>query len=91
MTQRLVNCDNANLDKLARASSRHSVAIKKIKSAHRWKKLPEVLREIGELRIKHPEASLEALGKMCEPPIGKSGVNNRFNRIVEYAEGLGKD
>ena len=91
LTQRLVNCDNANLDKLARASSRHSVAIKKIKSAHRWKKLPEVLREIGELRIKHPEASLEALGKMCEPPIGKSGVNHRLNRIVEYAEGLGKD
>lgn len=91
LTQRLVNCDNANLDKLARASSRHIVAIKKIKSAHRWKKLPEVLCEIGELRIKHPEASLEALGKMCEPPIGKSGVNHRLNRIVDYAESLGKD
>lgn len=90
-TQRLVNCDNANLNKVATASSRHRIAIKKIKAAHRWQKLPEVLREIGELRIKHPEASLEDLGKMTEPPIGKSGVNHRLNRIVEYAEGLGKD
>lgn len=90
-TQRLVNCDNANLNKLAKASSRHIVAIKKIKAARRWSQLPEVLREIGELRLKHPEASLEALGTMTEQKIGKSGVNHRLNRIVEYSEGLGKD
>lgn len=90
-TQRLVNCDNANLNKLAMASSRHIVAIKTIKAAHRWAKLPEVLREIGELRLKHPEMGLEALGTLTDPPIGKSGVNHRLNRIVEYAEGLRKD
>lgn len=90
-TQRLVNCDNANLNKLAKASSRHIVAIKKIKSARKWSRLPEVLREIGELRLKHPEASLETLGTMTEQRIGKSGVNHRLNRIVEYSDSLGKD
>lgn len=90
-TQRLVNCDNANLDKLARASLKHVVAIKKIKAARKWQKLPDVLREIGELRLKHPDISLEALGELTEQKIGKSGVNHRLNRIVEYAETLGKD
>ncbi len=90
-TQRLVNCDNANLDKLARASLKHIVAIRKIKAAHRWQKLPDVLREIGELRLKHPDISLGALGQLTDPKIGKSGVNHRLNRIVEYAESLGKD
>lgn len=90
-TQRQVNCDSANLEKLAKASSRHIAAIKQIKAAHKWSAMPEVLREIGELRLKHPDLSLEALGKMTEQGIGKSGVNHRLNRIVEYAEFIRKD
>lgn len=89
--QRQVNCDSANLNKLAMASSRHVTAIKKIKAAGKWQALPEVLREIGGLRLKYPDVSLETLGTMTEPKIGKSGVNHRLNRIVEYATTLGKD
>lgn len=89
--QRMVNCDSANLNKLAKASSRHIAAIKKIKAAHKWSSMPEVLREIGELRLKHPDLSLEALGKMTGHGIGKSGVNHRLNRIVEYAESIERD
>lgn len=86
--QRQVNCDSANLDKLAKASSKHITAIKQIKAARKWSKLPDVLREIGELRLKYPDLSLEALGKMTEQGIGKSGVNHRLNRIVEYANSI---
>lgn len=89
--QRQVNCDSANLEKLARASSRHIAAIKQIKAAHKWSAMPGVLREIGELRLKNPDLSLEALGKMTEQGIGKSGVNHRLNRIVEYAESVRKE
>lgn len=89
--QRQVNCDSANMDKLAKASSKHIEAIKLIKSAHKWSSLPDVLREIGELRLKNPDVSLEALGKMTKQGIGKSGVNHRLNRIVEYAESIRKD
>ena len=85
---RQVNCDSANLNKLAKASSRHIMAIKKIKDAGKWESIPEVLREIGELRLENPEASLEALGRMTKQGIGKSGVNHRLNRIIEFAEGL---
>ena len=89
--QRQVNCDSANLEKLVKASTKHINAIKQIKAAHKWSALPEVLREIGELRLKNPEVSLDALGKMTEQGIGKSGVNHRLNRIVEYAQTLRKD
>ena len=90
-TQRRVNCDSANLDKQSKASSRHLMAIKKIKSARKWSAMPDVLREIGDLRLKYPEASLEELGRMTEQGIGKSGVNHRLSRITEYAKSLGKD
>ena len=48
-------------------------------------KLPDVLREIGELREENPDISLKELGEMLDPPIGKSGVNHRLNRIIEIA------
>ena len=85
---RQVNCDSANLNKQAKASSKQIAAIKKIKSAHKWQILPDVLREIGELRLKYPDVSMEELGKMTSQGIGKSGVNHRLSRIIGYAESI---
>ena len=84
--QRRVNCDSANLSKLAAASAKQIAAIRKIKAARKWSALPEVLRETGDLRLKYPDASLEELGRMSEPEIGKSGVNHRLKRIMAYAD-----
>ncbi len=85
---RRVNCENANTNKAARASSRHLFAIKKIRSSGEWDKLPDVLKEIGELREEYPEDSLKELGEKTAPPIGKSGVNHRLNRILEIADSI---
>lgn len=84
--QRRVNCDSANLSKQAKASALQISAIKRIKKAGKWSRLPQVLQEIGELRLKHPDLSLEELGEYADPPIGKSGVNHRLKRIIDYSE-----
>ena len=44
---------------------------------------PNVMQEIGRLRMLHPEASLEELGQMLEKPVGKSGVNHRLRKLME--------
>lgn len=85
---RRVNCENANMDKSAKASSKHMQAIKLVRKSGKWEKLPDVLREIGDLREENPDVSLKELGEMANPPIGKSGVNHRLNRIIEIAAGL---
>lgn len=85
---RKVNFESANLGKSIKAASKHIKAINAIKQAGKWDKLPEVLKEIGELRIENQEASLKELGEMINPPIGKSGVNHRLNRLLEAAQGL---
>ena len=85
---RRVNCDSANADKLARAASRHIAAVKRIKAAGKWDSLPDTLREIGELRYEYPEESLKELGERLDPPIGKSGVNHRLNRLKSFADAL---
>ena len=68
--QRRVNCDSANLSKQAKASAIQISAIKRIKKARKWGRLPQVLQEMGELRLKHPDLSLEELGEHADPPIG---------------------
>lgn len=85
---RRVNCENANTNKAAKAASKHLFAISKIKKAKKWDKLPDVLKEIAELREEYPEDNLKELGEKTNPPIGKSGVNHRLNRILEIAEDL---
>lgn len=85
---RRVNCENANADKVAKAGARHMAAIRKIKEANMWSSLPSSLQEIGNLREQYPEDGLKSLGEKLNPPIGKSGVNHRLERILQIAESL---
>jgi DNA-binding protein WhiA len=85
---RIVNCETANLSKTIDASMRQIEHIELIKSKMGLNKLPNSLREIAELRLDNPDASLKEIGAMLNPPIGKSGVNHRFRKIEEIANEL---
>lgn len=85
---RKVNCENANLDKLAQAASKQIHAITKIQKTVGLAALSDTLREMAELRLEYPEDSLKELGERLSPPIGKSGVNHRLDRIMEFAARL---
>ena len=50
--------------------------------------LPPKLRAAAELRLEYPEASLTQLGEMMDPPMKKSGINNRLRKIEEIANKL---
>lgn len=84
---RIVNCETANLNKTINASIEQIEAIKKLKKSRKFSKMDEPLKEIAELRLKNPNASLIELGKMLEKPVGKSGVNYRLKKIMEIANG----
>ena len=60
-------------------------AINKLKKSGKFNELPENLKEIANLRIANPEASLVELGQMLKEPIGKSGVNYRLNTIIKMS------
>lgn len=85
---RIVNCETANLNKTIDAAIEQIRSIKLIKQKHKFNTLPEGLKEVAELREKHPEASYEELGKMLLKPIGKSGVSHRLNKINQIAKEL---
>ncbi len=85
---RLVNCDTANIEKTINASQKYIEAIEYIKSREALSTLPSELREVSELRIKFTQASLNELASKCQPPITKSGMKHRLEKILQYAEEL---
>ena len=83
---RIVNCETANLSKTVSAAVKQIEAIEKLKEIGKFNNLPDNLKEIANLRIKNPEASLTELGKMLKKPIGKSGVNYRLKILIDLAQ-----
>lgn len=87
---RVVNCETANLTKTADAAYEHIQAINSIEKSVGLDYLDDKLREIAEVRVENPEATLKELGEMIVPPIGKSGVNHRLKKIMELADQISK-
>lgn len=88
MVNRKVNCDAANINKTVNAAARQVADIEYIRSVCGLEKLPDSLREMAYVRLENPEVSLEELGKLLDPPVGKSGVNHRLRKIGEFAKSL---
>ncbi len=82
---RMVNCDNANIDRAANASDKQIEAIKKVDKLYGIDKLPPQLKELAELRLLNPDANMTQLGEMMSPALGKSGVYKRMNKIIKMA------
>lgn len=86
---RLVNCENANMDKVATASSKQIESIEFIDASVGLGQLPPKLREVAETRLANREVSLKELGTMIPSgAISKSGINHRLRKISEYADSL---
>ena len=87
--QRAFNCDNANVDRAFEAAQEQLAWIKLIQDSGGLQWLEPQLRELAELRLAMPAASLQELGEALNPPIKKSGVSKRFAKIKAIAEKTG--
>lgn len=85
---RKINCEVANMDKVATAASNQLNDIMLIKSKNRFMELSKELQDVALLREKNPEASLEKIGEMLEQRLSKAGVSHRFKRIKQIADEL---
>ncbi len=85
---RRVNCEAANITKTVNAATRQIEDIEYIQKHGGLQRLPDNLREMAQIRLEYPDASLKELGEYLEPPVGKSGVNHRLRKLSEFAEKL---
>lgn len=88
---RKTNFETANIDKTVSASAKQIAAIEHIIHSVGIGQLPSDLQEIAQLRYENPEMSLRELGEHLSTPISRSGVNHRLQRLMAFAESVGKN
>ena len=82
---RQINCDSANADKTVSAAIRQNEAIRRLIKREGLDGLPETLRDAALLRLANPEASLADLALLSNPPVTKSCLSHRLNKIILLA------
>ena len=85
---RRVNCETANIAKTVNAATKQVEDILFIRKVYGLHRLPDNLRQVAEVRLSYPEASLVELSQLMDPPVLKSGVNHRLRKLSELAERL---
>lgn len=92
LTNRLNNCEQANVEKMVSSSNKLINEINYIKEKEAYELMDEKLKESAEYRIKYPESSLLELSKIMTLETGgnisKSCLNHRFRKIKEFANKL---
>jgi len=83
---RLVNFETANLEKVVASAQQQLDNIQALDALIGLNNLSPALKEAAVLRINHPEASLKELGELLNPPVSKSGMNNRFRQMEKILE-----
>jgi DNA-binding transcriptional regulator WhiA len=85
---RLVNTEAANMERTAAAAAMQRRTIEFVASAYGLRRLSPALREIAELRLRHPDESLAELGRRCNPAIAKPTVSSRLAALARLADRL---
>lgn len=87
MTNRLNNCEQANIDKIVFSSNEQLENIKKLKSMKDFDLLDDKIKEVCIYKEKYPESSMQELANIISietnTKITKSGINHRFRKIKE--------
>lgn len=85
---RTTNAEAANIAKTVTASMKTINNIIKIMDTIGIDQLSGDLQEIAQLRIQHPDYSIQQLAESLSQPITKSGVNHRLRKLNKIAEEL---
>ena len=93
-TNRLNNCEQANMDKVIQTATSQLEDIQIIEENDGVMLLDDKVTEVLEYRKKYPEASLKELAEIISletnKSITKSGLNHRLRKIKELADSFRK-
>lgn len=92
MTNRLNNCEQANMDKVFMTANKQINDIEKLYELDMVDLLDEKLKTVIEYRMKYKESSLKELAEIMSFETGieitKSGLNHRFRKIREILDNI---
>ena len=91
MTNRLNNCEQANVERTILTSNNLIKDINYIKEKNMFDMLDDKLKESANYRLNYPDASLSELSKIISNDVGiisKSCLNHRYRKIKDFAKKL---
>lgn len=90
MTNRLNNCEQANVERTISTSNKLIKEINFIKENDMFDLLDDKLKETANYRVRYPELSLLELSKVISTEtnlnVSKSCLNHRFRKIKEFSD-----
>lgn len=84
---KLVNCDEANINKSLDAARAQLALIEQIDAKGLWAELPPDFVELAQARRVNPSASLRELGQILSRPVSKSTVEYRWRKLETIIRG----
>ncbi len=95
MTNRLNNCEQANVDKIIQSASKELNDISYLENTIGFDLLDEKLKEVIIYRKKYPDVSLNDLSYIISSETGnsitKSGLSHRFRKISEMCKKISEE
>ncbi|MGI6329531.1 MAG: DNA-binding protein WhiA [Bacilli bacterium] len=95
ITNRLNNCEQANVERIINTAFKQIEDINLIKEELGLHFLDNKLEEVAKYRLKYPEYSLLELSDIItsetKKPISKSGLYHRFRKIKQLADNIRKN
>lgn len=85
---RATNAEAANIARTITASMKTINNIIKIMDTVGLDSLPVELQQVAQLRVNHPDYSIQQLADSLHPPLTKSGVNHRLRKLNKLADNL---
>lgn len=93
-TNRLNNCEQANVEKLMETAHQQIKEIEYLKEHDVFELLDDKIQEVANYRLKYPEVSLLELSEIISMETGnkitKSGLYHRFRKIKELVNKMNK-
>lgn len=87
---RLANFDDANMRRSARAAVAAGARVERALEIL-GESVPDHLRQAGNLRLQHKQASLEELGQLHDPVLTKDAIAGRIRRLLAMADKQAND
>ncbi len=90
MSNRINNCEQANIEKSMKSALKQIEDINYLKEIVAYDLLDEKVRQVAEYRVKYPESSLIELSEIISvetnTKVTKSCINHRLRKIKELAD-----
>ncbi len=82
---RQVNCDTANIEKQLASAKKYIDAVQYLMDTDSIDRLSPELKHTALLRLENEQLNLADLGRLVNPPVSKSGMKHRLEKILAFA------